>query len=194
MVDDYADRPGWKGEPLFEPERFAEIAVEADRRGLQIAVHAIGDGAVRIVLDGYEAALQGQWPPRLPPPGGACRGDPPRRHSALCGTGRHRLDAAAAPAGLPRPAARALSLPHRRGALAICLRLEGAARGRRPAGLRHRLAGLRHRPHVVAPVRHDARPLERRDARQPPEPATRRSAPTPPTAPMPASWRARRAC
>ena len=40
------------------PERFAEIAVEADRRGLQIAVHAIGDGAVRIVLDGYEAALK----------------------------------------------------------------------------------------------------------------------------------------
>ena len=57
MVEDYADRPGWKGEPLFTPERFAEIAVEADRRGLQIAVHAIGDGAVRIVLDGYAAAL-----------------------------------------------------------------------------------------------------------------------------------------
>ena len=58
MVDDYADQPGWKGEPLFEPQRFAKIAVEADRRGLQIAVHAIGDGAVRIVLDGYEAALK----------------------------------------------------------------------------------------------------------------------------------------
>ncbi len=56
MVDDYSDRPGWKGEPLFTPEHFAEVAVEADRRGLQIAVHAIGDGAVRIVLDGYEAA------------------------------------------------------------------------------------------------------------------------------------------
>jgi hypothetical protein len=58
MVEDYASRPGWKGEPLFEPERFAAIATEADRRGLQIAVHAIGDGAVRIVLDGYEAALK----------------------------------------------------------------------------------------------------------------------------------------
>ncbi|MFN4143750.1 amidohydrolase [Aestuariivirga sp.] len=58
LVDDYSDRPGWRGEPLFEPSRFAEIAVEADRRGLQIAVHAIGDGAVRIVLDGYEAALR----------------------------------------------------------------------------------------------------------------------------------------
>ena len=58
MVEDYADNPGWKGEPLFSPERFKAIAVEADRRGLQIAVHAIGDGAVRIVLDGYEAALK----------------------------------------------------------------------------------------------------------------------------------------
>ncbi len=56
MVDDYADRPGWRGEPLFTPEHFAQVAVEADRRGLQIAVHAIGDGAVRIVLDGYAAA------------------------------------------------------------------------------------------------------------------------------------------
>ncbi|WP_027165094.1 amidohydrolase [Mesorhizobium sp. WSM3224] len=58
MVDDYADRPGWRGEPLFSPEHFAEVAVEADRRGLQIAVHSIGDGAVRAVLDGYQAALK----------------------------------------------------------------------------------------------------------------------------------------
>ncbi len=57
MVEDYSDRPGWRGEPLFEASRFADIAIEADRRGLQIAVHAIGDGAVRTVLDGYEAAL-----------------------------------------------------------------------------------------------------------------------------------------
>jgi len=58
MVDDYADRPGWKGEPLFTPDRFREVATEIDRRGLQIAVHAIGDGAVRAVLDGYAAAVK----------------------------------------------------------------------------------------------------------------------------------------
>lgn len=56
MLDDYPDKPGWKGDPLIEPKRFAELATEIDRRGLQIAVHAIGDGAVRIVLDGYAAA------------------------------------------------------------------------------------------------------------------------------------------
>jgi len=55
-VNDYPGRPGWRGEPLFDSDRFAAIAIEADRRGLQIAVHAIGDGAVRRVLDGYEAA------------------------------------------------------------------------------------------------------------------------------------------
>jgi predicted amidohydrolase YtcJ len=56
MAEDYADRAGWRGEPLFTPEQFARVAIEADRRDLQIAVHAIGDGAVRAVLDGYEAA------------------------------------------------------------------------------------------------------------------------------------------
>jgi predicted amidohydrolase YtcJ len=56
MVEPYADRPDWLGEPLFTQAAFNAAAIEADRRGLQIAVHAIGDGAVRSVLDGYEAA------------------------------------------------------------------------------------------------------------------------------------------
>jgi len=62
MTEDYPGRPGWRGEPLFEPAWFAEVATEADRRGLQIAVHAIGDGAVRTVLDGYEAARRANGP------------------------------------------------------------------------------------------------------------------------------------
>jgi len=62
MAEDYADRPGWRGEPLFAPARFAEIATEIDRRGLQIAVHAIGDGAVNSVLDGYAAARRANGP------------------------------------------------------------------------------------------------------------------------------------
>ncbi len=55
MLDPY---PGTDitGEPLFDPARFNEICIEIDRRGLQIAVHAIGDGAVRTTIDGYEAA------------------------------------------------------------------------------------------------------------------------------------------
>ncbi|MBZ9699678.1 MULTISPECIES: amidohydrolase [unclassified Mesorhizobium] len=56
MIEPYADRPDWVGEPLFTPQQFIDLAVSVDRRGLQIAVHSIGDGAVRAVLDGYEAA------------------------------------------------------------------------------------------------------------------------------------------
>ncbi len=56
LLNDYPGRPGHRSEPLFAPDRFKEICVEADRRYLQIAVHAIGDGAVRTTIDGYEAA------------------------------------------------------------------------------------------------------------------------------------------
>lgn len=56
MLDDYGGHPGLKGEALFGQEQFEAICVEADRLGLQIAVHAIGDAAVRRTLDGYAAA------------------------------------------------------------------------------------------------------------------------------------------
>ena len=45
-----------RGAPLFAAGRFQDICREISRRGLQIAVHAIGDGAVRQTIDGYEAA------------------------------------------------------------------------------------------------------------------------------------------
>lgn len=57
-MEDYADEPGWRGEPLFTQDHFNKIVSEADRLGLQIAVHAIGDGAVHMVLDGYQAAAE----------------------------------------------------------------------------------------------------------------------------------------
>ena len=56
MLDDYPDKPGWRGDPLFAQAQFNVLATEADRLGLQIAVHAIGDGAVYSVLNGYAAA------------------------------------------------------------------------------------------------------------------------------------------
>lgn len=61
-LDDYPGRPGWRGEALFSAEYFAAACAEIDRRGLQIAVHAIGDGAVRRVLDGYAAARAANGP------------------------------------------------------------------------------------------------------------------------------------
>lgn len=55
-VTDYPDRPGFRSEPLIAPAIFNAMCVEADRRGLQVATHAVGDGAVRATIDGYEAA------------------------------------------------------------------------------------------------------------------------------------------
>jgi predicted amidohydrolase YtcJ len=56
LLDDYADLPGSCGGALFSAEHFNAMAAEADRLGLQIFVHATGDGAVRRALDGFEAA------------------------------------------------------------------------------------------------------------------------------------------
>lgn len=43
-------------EPLFSDAQFKQACIRADAMGFQIAVHAIGDAAVRQTLDGYEAA------------------------------------------------------------------------------------------------------------------------------------------
>ncbi|MGE0005236.1 MAG: amidohydrolase [Parvibaculaceae bacterium] len=56
MLDDYPGHPGMRGQPLFTAREFNEVARRADGHGLQISVHAIGDGAVRRTLDGFEAA------------------------------------------------------------------------------------------------------------------------------------------
>jgi predicted amidohydrolase YtcJ len=56
MLDDYPGHPGNKGAPLFSAEEFNEIVTRADRHGLQVSTHAIGDGGVRRTLDAYEAA------------------------------------------------------------------------------------------------------------------------------------------
>jgi len=54
LLDDYEGRQNYRGTSQFEPEHFTELALEADKHGLQIAVHCTGDGAVRRVLDSYE--------------------------------------------------------------------------------------------------------------------------------------------
>jgi predicted amidohydrolase YtcJ len=56
MLEEYPDKPGCFGDPNYTAEQFTEIAVAADRLGLQIDVHAIADAAIRRTLDGYAAA------------------------------------------------------------------------------------------------------------------------------------------
>jgi predicted amidohydrolase YtcJ len=57
---------GRNGDLLFDPEKFAELCVAADKAGLIIHVHAIGDGAVKAALDGIAAARKANGNSGLP--------------------------------------------------------------------------------------------------------------------------------
>ena len=57
---------GRNGDLLFEPKKFAELCISADKQGLIIHVHAIGDGAVTAALDGIAAARKANGNSRLP--------------------------------------------------------------------------------------------------------------------------------
>lgn len=54
-IEPYADNPHAKPEGIYSLEHFTRMAALCDKMGLQIFVHCCGDGAVRRVLDGYEA-------------------------------------------------------------------------------------------------------------------------------------------
>ena len=62
MLAPYANTPGQKGNTLYTPEEFKQDFLELDRRGFQVMTHAIGDGAVRTVLDAYEAVAKQNGP------------------------------------------------------------------------------------------------------------------------------------
>jgi len=47
---------GLNGDLLFEPAQFAKLVIEADKQGLLVHVHAIGDKAVTEALNGMQAA------------------------------------------------------------------------------------------------------------------------------------------
>jgi len=57
---------GHNGDLLFDSGKFAELCIAADKQGLIIHVHAIGDGAVKEALDGIEAARKANGESRLP--------------------------------------------------------------------------------------------------------------------------------
>lgn len=56
MLAAYADQPGDLGKAIWEYEQYVELVTACDRLGLQVITHAIGDGAIRRTLDGYEQA------------------------------------------------------------------------------------------------------------------------------------------
>jgi predicted amidohydrolase YtcJ len=57
---------GRNGDLLFDPKKFAELCIAADKQGLIIHVHAIGDRAVTEALDGIAAARRANGNSGLP--------------------------------------------------------------------------------------------------------------------------------
>jgi predicted amidohydrolase YtcJ len=55
MLAPYSDDPKLIGSMNYSPEQFLKNILELDRRKFQIATHAIGDLAVRTVLDAYQS-------------------------------------------------------------------------------------------------------------------------------------------
>ena len=57
MLEPYTNR-ATKGLPNFTPEELTRIVTLLDKRGWQVMIHAIGDGAIRMSLDAFEAAAK----------------------------------------------------------------------------------------------------------------------------------------
>jgi predicted amidohydrolase YtcJ len=53
----YANNPTSSGTPFWKTDELVEVANFAVRRGWRIGIHAIGDRAVRTVLDAYEQVI-----------------------------------------------------------------------------------------------------------------------------------------
>jgi predicted amidohydrolase YtcJ len=56
LVDPYADDPSTRGAANYEIEDYNQKVAEADRLGLQVVTHSVGDMGVRRVLDAYQNA------------------------------------------------------------------------------------------------------------------------------------------
>ncbi|MDP2391077.1 MAG: amidohydrolase, partial [Acidobacteriota bacterium] len=58
MLAPYDNQPGTAGDPRYTAAQLNEAVTLLDREGWQIMTHAIGDAAVRMTLDAYEAAAK----------------------------------------------------------------------------------------------------------------------------------------
>jgi predicted amidohydrolase YtcJ len=65
MFAPYA-KTGKMGDLLFEPRKFADMCIQADKEGLIVHVHAIGDLGVAETLNGIEAARKANGNSGLP--------------------------------------------------------------------------------------------------------------------------------
>jgi predicted amidohydrolase YtcJ len=58
FIEPYTDQPGDKGLYLQSIDELQEQALQADAAGLQLVIHAIGDRAIRDLLDLYEQVIR----------------------------------------------------------------------------------------------------------------------------------------
>ena len=57
LSGEYADAPGQKGLAIFTQQQFDDLIMLAHTNGMQVAIHAIGDGILDRILAAYEKAL-----------------------------------------------------------------------------------------------------------------------------------------
>lgn len=62
LQEAYSDRPDWRGEYMVEPEDLFTMVERITAAGLPVAIHSIGDAAVRASLDAFEAARDNPVP------------------------------------------------------------------------------------------------------------------------------------
>jgi len=60
LLQDYSDKPGWKGFLLSDPKHFAEVAAKLANTKFQMCTHAIGDSGNREILHVYASVLKGK--------------------------------------------------------------------------------------------------------------------------------------
>lgn len=56
LLQDYEDEPGYRGLPVLPPHELDGWVSRAAQAGISVAIHAIGDRAVRLALDAIERA------------------------------------------------------------------------------------------------------------------------------------------
>lgn len=66
LLEPYADDPDETGLPQHAQGKLDEIVTAYNRAGFPVAIHAIGDRAVRMCLDAFDAARESADPPPLP--------------------------------------------------------------------------------------------------------------------------------
>jgi predicted amidohydrolase YtcJ len=59
LMEDYSDRPGYRGELIHDEAELCRLVFEAAKRGMQVMVHAIGDAAIDETLSAFEQVITG---------------------------------------------------------------------------------------------------------------------------------------